>query len=618
MPKQEAKILQDKPRKKRVVVAGMGPGGLVAAIEAFKKGYEVHLFDNRDYFTRGQRISLADGIIEQLRTLVSKETDEDRKFFDNLKKSKNSLTISELQEFLFKQIPQGLHIYRGSQYSISEFDFSNKHKNLVTVKKGKQSKKLEFDYFVAADGAKRTMAKLFSDAMKRSGRGKEITYSSLKVKPRQIIHGAVGLRVHPPNTKISFEEKPAPFQYSDLPKLRALGWTEPFPPRSYVLFDKEKQHFFVGGEIPESISNIKDEKEKCLQLTKWAKLIMAIQHKVPKVETQLVLDTKPRIEAGVSDPKPVEDEYVAKDFPVVLKYTDTPYVPLEQGTFVSIGDATMNANFLFGHGANDAIGDGTMFAACLPRANSNAQNQSFDADEFIKWQEQRRKDLEEVMEEAQESERKNMKSLSKEYLPKVKKEILDYGQYLLKIAKPLETYDAKFKQSVAQFEKFLSRVSKDSKMTLDELYISTITFSESINNNLDKLLQVKQQASEAKIMADLKTVNQKIKSMESSILGSLINLLSGRSKQWKLQRENLEKQKLSLEDRLKWEKDYAKRMGDLKKTSAELLKEPPKMLHGYMQRLAEKGKRKSPSIPAPAIIPSKQADAPDKRKPRGR
>ena len=92
--------------KSAIVIVGMGPAGIVSAIEAAKKGNRIVLIENRDYFTRTQRVKVdieTLDYIEALNKLDPKTSKKDEEFLLR-NKTEGTVPINELQEFLEKKL----------------------------------------------------------------------------------------------------------------------------------------------------------------------------------------------------------------------------------------------------------------------------------------------------------------------------------------------------------------------------------------------------------------------------------------------------------------------------------------------------------------------------------
>src|SRR5690242_9974273 len=78
-----------------ILVTGMGPGGLAAALEAAKKGYPVTIIEPRDNFTRGMRVYMDTATKTYFTSLG-----EGLKINEN----ENSVQVKDVQAFLLQQL----------------------------------------------------------------------------------------------------------------------------------------------------------------------------------------------------------------------------------------------------------------------------------------------------------------------------------------------------------------------------------------------------------------------------------------------------------------------------------------------------------------------------------
>ncbi len=591
--KEKKSVVEVVPRK-RVIVAGMGPGGITAAIEAHKKGYEVIIFDNRDHFTRPQRIFLNGPTLSYLIGLGT--LPEDEEFLTRLN-DERSITIDRLQTYLQKKLKSHLkeregigNVRMGSEHEILEFDLSNEQ-NVLVVRNKEKEERLRFDYFVAADGAKRNMAEKLNQAYARIAKTQRITYKDLETQTRQVPHGTVSLRVKPSvskKTEITLRE----IGLQDLLILKELGWDEPFPPKSHVLCNKERTQFYIAGEIPQKILDSKGDEQTKL-LTEWGKMIIKLQLKVQDAEDRMELD----INADEKVSK--ENQLKATVFEVRLKYTETPCLQLSNDAFfVSIGDATMNANLHLGHGGNDAIADGRKFAEYLPSVSETSAK--FNQRSFIRW----RRDKKETIRESMALNDEEDMRVYKAYIPKINKEIIKYGEYLLMIAKPLEQFDESLKKRKDEFEVLLKNIKDTPKaiIFLDDIYQKTLEFTDAINDGFDK----KMKAEKEKIKAELALVQ--LSKCAKGIVTALTSVLCDRSEYWKNERARLDSEEAILMKKLKEQEEYEKRLSSLKTKTGKLLKKTPTLYQEYLKKLREKT--------APATTPTPTPESVGPRKPK--
>lgn len=438
---------------KKFVVAGMGPGGLVAAIEAHRKGYDVIIFDDREHFTRSQRIRLDKEIVDYLKALAPHSLD-DKKVLERINAENDTVKIGFLQKFLEKKlkdlkgvgIQKAPEIRKGSKHKIEGFDISGHH-NLLKVTHDGKPETIHFDHFVAADGARHQMADRLNASLEASEphKKKKILFHPFETQTRQAAHGTVSLRS---KTGQPIKLKKRDLTFSDAKKLKVRGgkyaWNEPYPPKTILLSNSDRTEFYLAGEIPQAILDItkgpppiaaKKTKLQQEELTKWAKLIMELKYGVIEKPSPEELSKNPKLlaqplELDIQAEAPVppegtntaaeiekikeankiiteENKMKTTAFTVILSYSESPCVELNKGVhFTSIGDASMTPNFHLGHGANDAISEGRSVVENLPATNASGK---FNSKKFIEQREMKKFVLQVFMEERENDDKRMYK-----------------------------------------------------------------------------------------------------------------------------------------------------------------------------------------------------------------
>ena len=334
-----------------IVIVGMGPGGLIAAIEALNKGHKVVIIENRDHFTRSQRV-----LLDKNSKLVLNHLLPRKKYQEIISDHDGQTTVrlDELQNSLYEILEKvnnksNLTIYRGSQYEVSQIDL-NTNKVVVKNKHAVDSTiEVNFSHLVGADGGRHTISDLVSKELLNQNKN-GIEYNPLDHQTRQKAHGTIALKLNEGN----LERKNRKMTFEDIPSLEKLGWKNPYLPKVYTLFDQSKKHIYLAGEIPDKILFEEDSVKKQEMLIQWGRLILQLKGYTnpPK---DFVLD----ISESENEIDRQKNNLKATAFPVELKYTSTPSIDLPNGgSFAVIGDAAKNTNFHLGHGVNDAISDG--------------------------------------------------------------------------------------------------------------------------------------------------------------------------------------------------------------------------------------------------------------------
>lgn len=684
--------------KPKVIIAGMGPGGLTAAIEAIKKGYDVLILDSRSHATRSQRLKMDKPTYAYLKTLMNPNDKADVDFIERIKVER-SVRIDHLQNYLHKKLdPTGKLLQQGKiligqEHEIVRFDLTQ-NRNKVVIKSNGVEKEIPFDYFVAADGAKRTMAKKLNEALEqavtlsesnirdlRAARDKiiaeqpeeqdapgvdpqklikqkalnkinselktlednlkklktKIQTRPLEIQTRQAPHGTVSLRVKPPTVSSMQTKKliDRDLTIKDLSQLKALGWEEPDPPKCYIFWDKEQAHFYVAGEIPQKILELKDP-EQTRQMTEWGKLILKLKLDEADAKDTFELDVNP----GNTPEIIKENRLRATAFEVRLQYIDTPSMRLNNNSFfVSIGDAFLNANFNLGRGACDAILDARVFSENL-KADPMAQRigRGFSSEMFNEYQRLRKEHIKKSM---SHFEGEDMK-FYKENMETMRKEIIRYGEHLVILAKTLGESSPSLTKERQGFEALLTLVKnspesfytnptaaglqsdlkteKDKRPTppakpnlTDALYEKILDFSEAIRKGIDAQLQLEKTKTHA-INSKLDAINVKRTTLLTAIQGAtnaVIPDLIEREKQWKAEREALDSMQRDLGKALEMQEQVEKKLTSMQAAAKQVgagttsltVIETPALLVGYAKKLTEKIKSSSPP-PSPKNRPN--------------
>ncbi len=358
--------------QKPVVIVGMGPGGLSAAITAARAGHNVIIVENRDHFSRVQRISADAATLEFLNSLrdpdPSKESEEDRKFFEHQifkTGSEGTVQVKDLQAFLARKLQEkfkdNVEIRRGVGHKVVGMD---PDKQTVTLESpgGKQDT-VEFSHMIAADGARRGVTDILNKSTDKAAY--QVHYQAKDLQPRQAEVGTVSLTAVPGAKLPEAPNEEFKFNPSHMKRLLELGWDKPYFPRVYIFRNEENTKFFVSGEVPSIISNVRHEDDRAAQtqmMEAWGKFMVSVRLGYPESDVALIKSANP------ANDKRKDEKNALKStvFSLEMRAADTSAVKLgQQGAFVLVGDAYKNANFFFKHGMNDAIKDGILAAKCI-------------------------------------------------------------------------------------------------------------------------------------------------------------------------------------------------------------------------------------------------------------
>lgn len=560
--------------KTKMVIAGMGPGGLVEAIKAKQKGYDFVLIEKREHFSREQRIffdtnaypdifnfsqediekvalinrKLQKEVDEKARQEIMRGLTEEQRFL--LDYHDFAVPLNSVQRFLlYKLDPTGALRKEGCiriGHDIKAFDFSN-GKNVVKVESPKGTDNIEFDYFIAADGAQRTVSKAFNKAVAALPKAskslmKEIEYKKLEKQVRAVPQTTTFLRLapgmDPEHHRVQVREiEGGTLQLTKDQKaeLAELGWTLPFAPRFYVFSNAEGTKFYIAGEIPQKIADLnlsKEGKEKIsAHLEKWSKNMLKYAYNVIDADSRFELDVIPN---PMNDPEIHKaNQLKATSFNLILEFTETPCVPLHNnGIFACVGDAFMNANFYRGTGATDAIDDSIAFFEMIERYESTLDSKT-KSDILKEFMKNRLKRKEDMMEHMVQDEKSNIKAYTKSMV-NLGKISLEDGKKLLHFADEFESQSEDLKKSKQEylqfynkikleFEKIVDKASKEPlkpedmtqilQFNLDTLFEKNNQLATIIDKVIDKKIQEedKRAIAEQKAAEDLKNRMKKTK-----------------------------------------------------------------------------------------------------------
>lgn len=455
-----------------IVIAGMGPGGLVTAIETARKGFKVIMVDPRKEFVRGSRLHYDKNIrtyLESLREITNNLPEEtieqknfkksqlnaDKDFFEyKMNAQDQSVQLKDVQKYLLRKLEiiraanKNIEIYQGPQNLIEKID---PHHCIATLAKPDGSKTdIKFKYFVAADGARRSMASKLDHSPAH-----KITYGPTFFQPRQPEAGTISLQALP---RADFDppdpRREQKFRLADLPQLNELGWDKPYFPNAYVFSNKEATKFFVSGEIPPIILKLVNNKntpsgkpnpnEVVIRemLAKWGKFILKTKYGYDPDKIVLAIKSQ----TPKNEKERQKSKLVTTAFPLKISIADKPSVKLgteeNPGAFLLIGDAYKNANFFFAHGMNDAILDGKKAASLIDESLKG----EFDFAAFNAYQGKKKDWLERLMKTQHQPGD----------MPNIWTNIEHYGEKLLKTAKEYET--AEIKEDIKALEQLLKEI----------------------------------------------------------------------------------------------------------------------------------------------------------------
>lgn len=357
------------PEKYDLAIVGMGPGGLVAALESAKKGLKVVIFSDRTDYVRGQRLKLSEETMAYLETYA--EDDEGKKFLESCRGS--VAQTKDIERFLRKKLEKyekdGLVKVvqvTSEKQSVGKDSFGT-HMTCG-------SRAYYFHHLLAADGGKRTTAKLVEQ-----GLNTKTHYETQPVFARHPYHAAVQLKLRP---GVTFKRDACPLPLEDIAWAETLGWDKPYKPAGYFLIKYEQnspRKFSFAGEIPAKIAKMQ-EPEKKEQLRLWVAKV--IQEKWG-INPEDWVFSEPKKENAE-----VKKKLQATTFGLFeIKKAKTASVALGDGQyFAQIGDARRTPFYPLGHGVNDAFSGAIAFVSCLGQKNKKVTFEDKEFNELINEQ----------------------------------------------------------------------------------------------------------------------------------------------------------------------------------------------------------------------------------------
>lgn len=410
-----------------IVVVGMGPAGLMAAIEfARKHKQRVLMLEKRDHFTRGQKVMLNTANIKYLEGIArgaakqpgytKEDAENDQAFLQELSFG-GFIEVSLIQEFLKRKIeilyPELVDMQQGNGASIKEVDVEKGTLRYSDASGVEQQ--VGYQHIIAADGVRRETAQLLARGGTEIARKRPI-----RVQLVEKAHGTVTLDlkegVQPRLPKTSEElASMLRLKEEDLPKLRGLGWNAAQMPRVYIWPDSSFRKYYIAGEIPERILSLPpDQKQKAME--EWGQKLMELTMGYPKNEIGLDLS----VDAKQPEKSAQANQLKTTAFQSPLSYMEEAAMSLgADSSFVVLGDAARTPNFYGGHGANDAFADARKLAGCY-------ENGVIDREQFNEYHSSK---IERIVEITTSKHEETFNTLDSVY-EKHRKEVLDLLQQL--------------------------------------------------------------------------------------------------------------------------------------------------------------------------------------------
>lgn len=324
------------PKQKKIIIAGAGPAGLVAALEALKKGYQVLVLEKRSHLDPANKVSALRSYIRPQPMILS---------FKSLNYLRKTIGFSKLRKGLIRFLPPMMQVKdierawfealsqaeTNGQLTISKAEFTgiDKEQTQACYKENGKQKSSTFDYLICATGT--------GFAGSEVSRQLKVEYEVIETaeSPDQF---TASITIDPTIQLVQ-------------PRGESNNHYE-----MKLFFYKEGHKAYILGELPESIAKIQDSEVRRQQIQVW-------------VASQVKLEYG--IQAGAISIKESRKHGAKKtrlkaiNFKVEIKKISNLVAGDSKNIFI-LGDAARSPNPYLGHGFNDAVLYGTTFGQALP------------------------------------------------------------------------------------------------------------------------------------------------------------------------------------------------------------------------------------------------------------
>lgn len=414
------------PKLPKTIIVGAGIAGLSSVISAALLGHDVLLIDNRKEYSRDQLIFLPELLITQLFNVTSLEQkgvmlkfvqgkmqlyysekfkrevpiDPDLEFFKLIEDRRSVIEIKTFQDYQLQKVqailkkkkilfPKFLNpvissqveskvtkeveelsvhgkveIRMGPENEVIAIDAQKQEITLKPYKPGDQAEIIKFDYLVAADGANHSTATMLMDQNPEYA----AALGAIELEPpAHNSYGVVRFQVDlsdkvldemeymviTPHQKGSSTHAMPAMSAEGFESLKNLGWNEDFLPFVYIVFDPKRKECYVTGEVPNQLnehpSNLSSQ-DKSRLLTIWFKMILLHLLEIEPKHLRVLKGNAFKVQT--------------------TGFNTNSAILGKGGLLILTGDAFIPANFLYGHGAIAAIGDGLSIYYAFKKALS--------------------------------------------------------------------------------------------------------------------------------------------------------------------------------------------------------------------------------------------------------
>src|SRR3990167_1741145 len=366
-----------------VVVIGLGPIGLAAAIEACQAGLNVTAITDRPLgkqkggYTRKPILLLNETSFEYLESLVGKNAvhaylakNKLEEFqFKQMNFNKNTteivtyyfISVHDLENLLYEKLKE---YKKNNQIIIEEppNQFTRIEKHAVIVQHpNRKEERIPFQYLIGADGSKHPSADKVGGIQYESTYDKSqtcTTHTAVEFSIDTDLKESLIPFVYPsPNQK----RETLPFFQTNskrptMEEYLNVGWKLSSPPEARIFLAKHT--LYVGTELPPNIFNLPNGEEKQEKILAWTKLVLRTILPPDKVETLTPKQYKNKKDVYQQE----KQRKQITTFEVDLQQTNQAIVRLpqippssENAYFLPVGDALHTPHYHLGTGVNDGL-----------------------------------------------------------------------------------------------------------------------------------------------------------------------------------------------------------------------------------------------------------------------
>jgi len=358
-----------------LAIIGLGPAGLIAAINAAKLGLKVCAFENRELYTRGQRVGTNPSVFDFLSQLRSKPADENDITFDQTKKSK----IKDIERYMFAKLSafpnvtiireDGLQLQvlpyqpnpcvaagESRYYFHNLCDASGIHhcavseieKNFnISIQYERQLVKDSLDDCLLSGNV--TNGELYKKTYSRKERESLVLQAKKRflLTPQYHFSAQIKIKNHSNDTKTMS-------QGEQQERLIQLGWKSTSIPRLVIAGAGVKNKFSIAGQLSNDIFIEPDVSKKFHMLQEWARILFVIQR--PDFDFNDVQINWSKSTNELKAFKKNQMALLAFEMTPGINYIQNPIIKLPGGqNCYVIGDAGKQADYRFGTGLGSAL-----------------------------------------------------------------------------------------------------------------------------------------------------------------------------------------------------------------------------------------------------------------------